>query len=245
MDGSVWLIAGKIAFAAIGLAVGVHLMGSARRERGLGLHSLASAAIFVGGLGLVLIPLGGWLGPGPAGWIALHVGEVVMRVGMALLCVFVLRVFRSGSPPWQIWAGACITALAASLVWDLSAQREWWRYDDSLPSAYAAQLAIALPFAWSSFESGLLFRRSSRQQRLGLVDPLVPRRFLIWMLATAGFTGVCLLACLAGWARGSDQAALADLASGTRGLLYVAISALVWAGIFSRGTARRRVARES
>jgi hypothetical protein len=245
MDGTAVLIAGKIAFAAVGLAVGVHLMRSARHEASLGLHTLASAAIFVGGLGLVLIPLGHGIGPGPAGWITAHAGELAMRIGMAILCVFVLRVFRPESAAAQAWAGTCIAALVASLAWDVSAQSQWWRYDDSLPSAYAAQLAIALPFAWSCFESGLHFQRSSRRLGLGLVDPLVPRRFLLWTLATASFSGVCLLAVVAGWARAAGQAELASFASGTRGLLYGAISYLVWAGIFSPGKAGARVASTS
>ena len=53
-----FLLGGKIAFGAVGLAIGVRLLRVARSSEGVGIHMLASAVIFVGGVGLAAASVG-------------------------------------------------------------------------------------------------------------------------------------------------------------------------------------------
>jgi hypothetical protein len=224
---------GKLCFAAIGLAVGAVTLRSALAERSLGLHALASLAIFVGGMGLVLVPAGMAIGPSSAGWWVAMLGEWTMRAGMVLLSLFVWRVFRPSGVWGAIGAGICAVSLLGSLVWDLTAQAGWWPYDATLPSAHAGQVAMAMPFAWSAVESFGRYRQLGRRIALGLADPILQNRFALWTIATSAFVGICALAGVAAEARAAGSATLADAAQITRGALYLLITAVIWLGMFT------------
>lgn len=229
---TVVLTIGKIVFAAVAVAVGRSLLRESRGGDGLGLPALATAAIFVGGLGLALIPIGTAVGDTPVGRFFALSGEWAMRGGLVLLSLFVWRVFRPGSLGGALGGGLCIAGLVGTLCWDLRVQQGWWPYDLTLPSAYATQLAIAAPFAWSCIESALGWRRLQRQLAVGLGATIVRDRFALWTIATAAFVGVCLLAIAAGLAaaRGWGRAVFA--AQILRGALLLVNGGVVWFGIF-------------
>jgi hypothetical protein len=232
------LIGGKIAFGLAGLAAGAKLVGMARSGQARGPHALAAAAIFVGGSGLVLITVGDRL-PSPPLALA---GEVLMRLGMLGLCLFLWKVFRPRSPGGPLGTAACTAIMAGALGWDWRMQDPLSAYDGSLPSAMAVQVSIALPFAWSTWETATHWMQSRRRLALGLVDPMVCHRFGLWCTATSAFVGICMLAIAAGVLTASGFATTAAMATGARGVLYLVVVASVWLGLFPPEGYRRRIA---
>jgi hypothetical protein len=227
------LILGKLCFAAIGAAVGVRLAREARGRGEMGLHAVALAAICVGGIGLAAIPIGQSLGATPAGTGIALAGEWAMRAGMVLFCVFVWRTFRPRGLLGGAAAGGCAALLIGALVFDLLSQPSWADYDYGLLSAQLNQLSMAAPFAWSCLESGVLWTRARRRLALGLADREVVRRYLLWFLAMLCFAVICILAMAAGEARNAGHDGLADAAHATRGILFLAVTAVTWVGVFS------------
>ncbi len=222
------LLLGKLSFALIGVAVGIKL-GAATRRDGVGLHTIALAAICLGGVGLLALPAAKPLDSLPLAWT----GEIAIRAAMLLLCVFIARTFRPGLAG-GIAAFACGSGVIGALVWDQHAQVSLLDYDYTLLSSHINQLAVAAPFAWSAVESGILWSRGRRRLALGLSDPMAVRQYLVWTLTTVFFVGVCLLAIATGLAQAAGDQAAADVAQVVRGLLYGAITACVWIGIFPR-----------
>jgi len=239
--GEAVLLLGKLAFAVAGLATGAQLVRMARSEEGLGVHALAAAALFVGAASQVLMPVGHALGPGAGAPVAVA-GEVLLRVAVAGLWIFLWRVFRPGSPAMGALALAGVAGLVATGAWDVLAQPDITRYDASLPAAHVSQLALALPFAWSAVETGVAHARARRRLAVGLADPLVCDRFRLWCLATALLTGICALGAAAGMADGAGRAELTAALSAVRGLVYLPLAACVWLGMFPPAWYRRRLA---
>lgn len=221
---------GKLAFAAVGVAVGARLAASVRRDwagAGLGLHTVALAAIAFGGLGLAVAALAPVLES--FGWAV--AGEVGIRAGMLLLCVFIAGTFRP-TAVGVVVALLCGVGLVGSIAWDIAAQPSLLDYDYTRASSHANQLSIGLPFAWVTGESALLCSRARRRLALGLAEPGIVRRYALWASATASFVGICGLAIAAGLADAAGAARAAAWAHGLRGLLYFVIVAAVWQGIF-------------
>jgi len=232
---SVILILGKLCFAAIGVAVGARLAREGWSRGGMGLHGVALAAICVGGIGLAAIPIGQSLGDAPTGTGVVLTGECSMRAGMVLFCIFIWRTFRPEGLLGGLAAGACSALLIGTLVFDLLSQPSWVQYDYGLPGAQLNQLSMALPFAWSCLESGVLWGRARRRLALGLAEPAVVRRYLLWWSAMLCFVLICLLAMAAGEAREAGRNGLADAAQVTRGILFLGVTTLAWLGVFSSG----------
>lgn len=228
--GGVVLLAGKLLFAAAGVLAGLHLVRRARDESGWGVHALAAAAIFTGGLSMVLLPAGQALGPG-AGTALAGAGELLMRVAIAALWVFVWRVFHPGSAGAGVLVAAGIAVLVGTLAWDLAVQPDITRYDAGRTSAHAVQLALALPFLWSSRESARAWAGARRRLALGLSDPMTCERFRLWALATALLAGVCGLGAVVGALDAAGHAGAAEALRAVRGLAYVPIAACVWLGV--------------
>ena len=237
------LIAGKAAFAAVALVAGSRLTALARKEGGLGPSGLAAGMIFVGGAGLLAITVGEHLGRTSLATVVAVGGEVAMRTGIGGLLVFVPWVFHPGRPWARVAAAGGISLLAASLAWDYASQTHWSLYDTSLPSYAASQLAIAVPFTWAMAETGIQWRRSRRQLRLGIGDPVISNRFQLWAAACGCFTAICGFGVLAGWSRGAGHDAVSALATATRGLLYFPIVVAVWLGMFAPAAWERRLRR--
>ena len=221
------LLVGKLAFASVGLAVGVRMAILARREGGFGLHSVALAAIAVGGFGMLVAPAADLL---ESGALAV-VSELGVRVGLLLLCAFIAGTFRPG-PVGTVAASACGLLLLASMAWDILGQPSMIQYDYTRWSSHGNQAAVALPFAWSAVESAVLWIRARRRVALELEEPEVAERFLLWTITTACFVAICGLAIANGFALAAGAPELSGAAQATRGLLYGVITVCIWRGVF-------------
>jgi hypothetical protein len=240
---SEWVLSlGKLCFVVGGLAASIVVLRAAPPDARRWPPLLAAAAILVGGIGLGLYPLALRLPDSLAGYALWIAGEILMRTGIALLGVFLWRVFRPESGAAMAGAVGCASLLIATLVWDLAAQHQWWSYDAACASATAAQLALAVPFLWSAVETGLEWRRSRRRVALGLVDRQVSHRFLLWCVATSAFVAICLLYSVIAWLGANDQVELAAAARFARGLLYFVVVIALWLGLIAPAFHRRRLA---
>jgi len=180
-------------FLIIAVAVGIRLLLLARRT-----HELPELAI---GAGLLLIALVGFpieiVGRVPPhagtdlGSVLFAIGFLASSAGVALFFVFTWKVFRPAS---RLAAGAATGAGVALLVnWVglVHAEFQGGTLAEILPRtrpwAIGEVVALMAAFAWSGAESLHYYGMLRRRLALGLVDPVIVNRFLLW-----GISG-CLL----------------------------------------------------
>jgi len=174
------------AFLLANLVVGSRLLWQARRSRELPELCIGLAFLLAGCLGYVLnflsfhlaAALGCWAIPLAA------LGQANLNFGTAALWIFTWRVFR----PAQSWARILVAAaLAATLISYVGL---------GVATGFTARAYQAgwfwlgfcvrwLSFLWTSAESLLYHRRMKRRLALGLAEPLVTNRLLLWGLASA------------------------------------------------------------
>jgi hypothetical protein len=181
----------------MGVVVGVRLLLLARRSRQLPEIVLGSGLLIVAFAGLPLAAMGripATVGT-PLGHTVFAVGIGFVMLGLALLYVFTWRVFRPDSR-WAlsfVVVAACVLAVVgfgiayrgsqgSSLAEILPRTRGW---------ALAIMAMVGLQFAWSAGESFLYFRSLRRRLALGLADPVVVNRFLLWGLSAAASALLC------------------------------------------------------
>jgi hypothetical protein len=179
-------------FCGVAWVLAIRLLCLARRTRQAPEALLAIAYLLIAGLGYPLsaasMDSSGNLSPGPA-LALLALGSVLSGLGLAAMFVFTWKAFR----PDSRWAlGACSVAILAITVNGFLKVQMLY----AAPSFKAVAQAVAthplsvqviliavLAFAWPAWESlryhGLLRRRLS----LGLAEPLVANRFLLWGIA--------------------------------------------------------------
>jgi hypothetical protein len=207
-----WL--GILALACMALCggvAGVRLFALGLRTRqqpelliGLGLLSVA----LLGGPLAAVGRLPALLGT-PLGDDVFALGLAATQLGIALFAAFTWRVFR----PDALWATLALLVIAGALGAEwlglLEASARGRTMEEILPNtrpfAIAIVATLGLVFAWSGAEALAHWARMRRQLALGLGDPVVANRFLLWALS--GFATVVLCAVLAA----SMRAGLAPL----------------------------------
>jgi hypothetical protein len=198
--------AGIVIAIAIGVMVlangisGVSLLRTAARTR--------RAPEFLIGLGLFTMGPVSQLATAFAGTGRLPVGEinallhalasVASATGLSCIFVFVWSVFRPG----VAWARALgivsiltvIGANAGSIVSLALAQPETPSREVLHSWGFVILGMFTLAFGWASVESGRYYGASRKQLRLGLCEPALTNRFLLWTIACASafLLGVCL-----------------------------------------------------
>lgn len=235
------LLASKALFAAAGCGAGVVLARTARRARGLPVHAWASAAIFVGGLGLIGFGVGPVLEGASARLAAgtMVASDGLQRAALAALALFLWRVFGAAEgPQWLRSAvlAAVLGALLADAVVTLRVQ-EWPR---PLPVGVSAvsQLVFAIPFLWAALETAVAWRAASRRLALGLADPFVVNRYGLW---TAGCTAFVVVCALTSAAKLPAAAPLLPAIALVRAALYALVAGLVALAFYPPAAYRRRV----
>jgi hypothetical protein len=135
----------------------------------------------------------------PLGDGVFALGLAATQLGIALFGAFTARVFR----PDALWATLLLLLLAGALgaEWHglVAASARGRTMEEILPHtgpfAIAIVTTLGLVFAWSGAESLAHHGRMRRQLALGLGDPVVANRLLLWALS--GFATVALSAVLA------------------------------------------------
>lgn len=217
-----FLLISKLLFALTAAGTGVHLARLGRSGEGSALHARASAMIAVGGVGLLGVAVAPALAAHGAalGKATLIASDALERTALLLLAAFVWSVFGQGRLLRRLLLVAVVLAILGDWVQFLVFQ-QGPEADVPRLSLVSSQLCFALPFAWCAVETGLAYLRSRRQRALGLAEPRVTNRFLLWSLGCGCLVGIC-----AGEALGLAAGAGAPLAGAipwVRGSLYLAI----------------------
>jgi hypothetical protein len=173
------------------LAVGTRLLraglGPERRpELTLAIYFLASAFLSTVCQGLVY---GGLIDPSIAlpdrtSRLVLGLGVLGMSVGGAAVCVFTWLSFRPNAS-WARWAAAA-GSLAAIGGFAFEALHEGFAVTlNPGPGHWLAWAGRTAPMVWVTAESLHYWTLLRRRLRLGLADPVVENRFLLWGIWSA------------------------------------------------------------
>lgn len=179
-----FVAAGLAAFILVNTIVAFRLLGRWRRLRQtpellLGLALLSSATL--GYPMIVLAASAPKLGP----WVS-HLGLLAFQVGVSLYAHFNARVFRPGVPWASMLASACTHVFAVVLVVVV-----YLPFVVDSPEAGARhvrlfvlvnQCTLVLISTWVALEGGLYYTLLRRRSAIGLADPLLVNRFLLWTI---------------------------------------------------------------
>jgi hypothetical protein len=207
----------------VGGLVGGRLLMVASRTRQLPELAVGLGLLLVTVLGGPVAAVGrlpGLVRTGP-GDLAFGLGLALSVAGIALLYVFTWRVFRPDSAWARLLVGLAVVVLAIEWWGLVQASGKGTTLDEIIPHTRPWALAIvgmvSLSFLWTAVESLDYHRMLRRRLALGLADPVVVNRFLLW--AFSGFALVALCAAimasmLAGYAPLRDGPPLLCIASG-------------------------------
>jgi hypothetical protein len=186
-----------LAFIVVGGIVGVRLLLLSRRTRqlpefavGLSLF-LLSAVSYPASLVVMSAPVG--LGAARALSV---LAVVAMGVGWAAVYVFTWRTFRPGSAPVRalaLLAAAAILGLAGVRLVRVVATDVLADLSGYGAPVITIQILALAAYAWTAAEGLRYHALMRRRLALGLADPVVANRFLLW-----GLTGVSAFLTVAG-----------------------------------------------
>jgi hypothetical protein len=237
LDARLLAALGGLAFVLASLLLGVRLLLLARRTRELPEMCIGLAMLLMGGLGYPLIMTARMAvrlaGPTRVGVMAFAV--VLMGVGILAVGVFTWQVFRPAER-WPLWAlaAAALSMLVCLLLQARDPGLEAAAFHNQGLGFRLFLLHSALASGWGASESLLTGSRLRRRLRLGLADPVVTERVLLWGVAslasaivsatstTAGFLGINFAATTFGAA---VTAPLGLIAAGSMWLAFLPPSA--------------------
>ena len=178
------------AFFVSSLAIGIRLVWLARRNRGLPELLIGLGILGIGPAGFAMTVFALLLGEARPGLVfaALVTAQLAITAGAVAAYVFTWKVFRRESR----WARAAVLAAAAGFAVAFSGRLAAGSYVLPLRLDAWSHLSSANLIAcmlWGSFESLRYHARMRRRVRLGLADPVIANRFLLWGLGI-GAAGV-------------------------------------------------------
>lgn len=172
------------------LVLGIRLLRLASRTRGAPELALGLGFLLGGFFGLLCILVGN---PAAGSGMAPETGELLFRVGMTLLAigvsctyVFVWQTFRAGAPIARVVTAAAIVVIAVSLwpIWSQPVELAMVH-----PLYYVGDAARFAGMFWGCVEALGYHTTMRRRRALGLADPVVTNRFLLWGVAMAAGAG--------------------------------------------------------
>jgi hypothetical protein len=180
-------LVGILAFVAASFVVGLRLSWTGLRRGGIPESTIGLSFLLAGGIGTLLMVASSGAGTAQALLRAASLGFI--NLGIAVLGVFNWRVFRPDRTGALLFA-AFVSLLALSFSADL-ARRAFLDQAPRPPLWIAADAAGRIGmYGWGSFETLRQYALARRRLRLGLSDPLVADRFLLWGIGTLSVIGI-------------------------------------------------------
>jgi hypothetical protein len=192
-------------------------------ERLLGLYFAFTGAAYLGWVMPAVVAVG------PMAEAMDFIAWAVYSIGVVPYLLFIRIVFRPGRRWSQRFVIGCIAALALSAsVLALNGEQ----YPGlGNPFFWIQWLGYTAPCVWVTVEAALCHRSASRRAKVGLGDPVIMNRYLLFAL----FGGFQVLACLSDILLGIDFA-VNQAASGSADLLLGASElagiAALWLAFF-------------
>jgi len=205
MGGWVWL--GFGAFFVVSLVVGLRLLSLWHRTRALPELLIGVGVLGIGPVGFGAVMAGtamiarGWPPDATSVRAVFALGSATVVCGVVAKCVFNWRVYRPASRPAAL-ATAVIGAGLAALWLHGGLSRGVLPAD---PADAATVLQSTLQVAallWGSGEALRYWRLMCRRRALGLADPVVTNRFLLWAAGAAAAGVGTAIGTGASWATG-------------------------------------------
>lgn len=236
-------------FVVVSTGVGLRMLWLARRTRGLPELLMGAGMVLIAGVGYPATLVAGFGRPvGQMSVAGYAVGSFCTQLGVTLIYAFTQQVFRSGVGWARALVGAGAFFMTVSLVgttWSLAAA------DASVPSHIAARMWLSLgmvgytgAFLWTAIEGLVHYRMALRRLALGLADPVVANRFLLWGVFGLMATGINFTSAL-GNALGIDPSRaplvlvpLGFLGATACGAMYLAFFPPAWYLARLRGGAK-------
>jgi hypothetical protein len=183
-------------FVAVSLVVGFRLLRLAWRTRLAPELAIGTQIFISGGIGYPLWVLA-FSGQAPQALLPLLgiLTPLFLSIGIAAFYFGIWRVFRPTEPWAAVLAGLGSAAVLIPEIYDAVTGQE---FSQPALSYWTADLARIGAFAWASVESFAHFRLMRRRQRIGLAEPALANRFLLWGTATAS-AALLVVASIVNW----------------------------------------------
>lgn len=177
---------GALVMVAVDAVVGVRLLLLAQRTRELPEAALGAAFVLLGAIGYPLSTAArrGLLPTDEANAMLMAVGFAAQNLACLAIYWMTARTFRSEVREATALVVAAGLALAISYV--VHALDNGFVGNTTGAAYYLGLVTRTGAFAWACFESLRQFGLARRRLALGLVDPLVVNRFLLFGLGTGG-----------------------------------------------------------
>ncbi len=238
-------VLGVFAFSLACAVVGVRLLRVAARTRQAPELSMGAALVSSGAIGFPLLIASQVLALQGSTSLATHLvsafGAVFTFLGYIGLVIGTWRIYR----PAARWPGAVLAIATLILV---GACATLFSARDATPGglreiALWTGVAVGVStFAWSAGESFALHRRMQRRARIGLVEPAIVNRVLLWGIGSlAAFA-------MSGYGLGMRIALGPVMGDGQRlvsSALGMIAAIAIWLAFFPPAAYRRHVARST
>jgi hypothetical protein len=183
------------AFVLVSLVLGVRLLAMAARTRELPELAIGLNFLVAGAIGYSLLIAAESLRVlGPYAGIGSFAGVTAISLGAVFIALFSQRVFHPDSRAAQ----AAVLALAAWLA--LGIAGSWALHVERASGGpglwlgrWAPNLGMLAAYGWSSAAPLRYAARMRRRANLGLGDPLIANRMLLWGAGTGAISAVALL----------------------------------------------------
>lgn len=191
------------AFVLVGATVGARMLLLAARTRQLPELYLGGSLFLYAGVGQPFVvasrPLGAAFGF-EVRLLAVALGLAAIISSMLALYLFTWHVFRSDSK-WAepfVWLAACAAILAGTVVLSTIPSTPGLVTQGMKLGIGCLSLVFALGMGWTAWESFRYHGMMRRRLALGLADPIVVNRFLLWGCgcAVTGLTALAMIGCV-------------------------------------------------
>jgi hypothetical protein len=181
-----------LALSCVGGFMGLRIFRNAQSGGGSAEKWVGIALMLVCGAGYVPVVIGQLVPHPEIRFVLIGAGIGAAHVGVSCIFVFTRLVFRPNVP----WLRYAVWALIAGLmvVWPTGLVMVNWPLRASpeeaiiagLPYGIASNILVGIGMAWSAVEAIRQWSLSTKRARVGLADPLVANRMLLWGLFTGG-----------------------------------------------------------
>ena len=118
-----------------------------------------------------------------AATLANSIGHAGLAAGTIAMAFFTQRVFHPDSARAKAFAGFVVAAIAGTTLWTFFGGHVT---AENSGAVIATNSFRVIPTAWAFYESFRYWRSMKKREWLGLSDPVVTNRFLLWSIWTLG-----------------------------------------------------------
>jgi hypothetical protein len=174
-------------------------------------------------------------------WTPLNfAGRVTYLPAPVLMAAFTRQVFRR-EDPWAAWLVVGTAALLVAGVAGSALGGDWEGFSISNGWFWLEWVGYTVPFGWAGAEAFVQHRQARRRWRLGLSDPLICNRLMLWSLFA--IMQVCTsLAILQQYASYEQQNLFSATWDNLIGALEIFSIAAIWLAFLPPAAYRRWIA---